>query len=111
LRPVVENAEKANGNEMADNLEEVSVSDHATTGSNKESDIDTKVRTKVSYKDIQAPDGTYLHQHAKLKTLHLRKSENRRGFCVDAQQTAVTRLLKGSMLLIHLSAVSAFVQS
>ena len=111
MQPVVENAEKANGNEMADNLEEVSVSDHATTGSDKESDIDTKARTKVSYKDIQAPDGTYLHQHAKLKTLHVRKSENRRVFCVDAQQTAVTRLLKGSMLLIHLSAVSAFVLS
>ena len=107
MQPVVENAEKADGNEMADNLEEVSVSDHATTGSDTESDIDTKVRPKVSYKDIQAPDGTY----AKLKTLHLMKSENRRVFCVDARLTAVTRLLKGAMLLIHLSAVSALVQS
>ena len=32
--------------EVADNLEEVSASDHATTGSDTESDIDTKVRPK-----------------------------------------------------------------
>ena len=80
LPPVVETAGKADGNEAVADFDEVSASDHATTGSETESDIDTTVRPKVSFKDIQAPDGNYLHQHAKLKTLHLMKSENGRVF-------------------------------
>ena len=53
------------------------VSDHATTGSDTDSDEETVVRPKVSYRDIEAPSGTYLHQHVKLKTLHLMKTDNR----------------------------------
>ena len=52
-------------------------SDHATTGSDTESDVETTVRPKVSYRDITAPEGTVMHQHCKWKTLHLMKSENR----------------------------------
>ena len=77
LPPVVETVEKSEGIETDVNLDEASVSDHATTGSDTESDVDTTVRPKVSFKDIQAPDGTVLHQHAKFKTLHLMKSDNR----------------------------------
>eukprot|EP00435_Cladocopium_sp_Y103_P072049 s158_g39.t1 len=53
------------------------LSDHATTGTDTESDAETTVRPKVSYKDIEAPEGTVLHQHVKLKTLQLMKVENR----------------------------------
>ena len=53
------------------------VSDHATTGSDTESDVETTVRPKMSFKDIEAPEGTWLHQHVKLNTLHLMKAENR----------------------------------
>ena len=74
---MVETVEKSEGIETDVNHDEASVSDHATTGSDTESDVDTTVRPKVSFKDIQAPDGTVLHQHAKFKTLHLMKTENR----------------------------------
>ena len=62
--------------EHDDNVEFLA-SDHATTGSETESDVETTVRPKVSYRDITAPEGTVLHQHCKWKTLHLMKSENR----------------------------------
>ena len=53
------------------------VSDHATTGSDTDSDEETVVRPKMSFRDIEAPAGTYLHQHVKFKTLHLMKTDNR----------------------------------
>ena len=53
------------------------VSDHATTGSDTETDVETTVRPKVSYRDVTAPEGTVMFQHCKWKTLHLMKSENR----------------------------------
>ena len=56
---------------------EAVLSDHATTGSDTETDVETTVRPKVSYRDIVAPEGTYLHQHKKWKTLHLMKLDNR----------------------------------
>ena len=31
----------------------------------------------MSYRDIEASEGTVLHQHIKLKTLHLMKVDNR----------------------------------
>ena len=95
LQPVVETAEKTDGNEAAVDFEEVSVSDHATTGSETESDVDTTVRPTVSFKDIQAPDGTYLHQHAKLKTLHLMKSENRRVFLCGRTTNSNYKIAEG----------------
>eukprot|EP00435_Cladocopium_sp_Y103_P006727 s5228_g2.t1 len=58
-------------------MEEAEVSDHATTGSETESDVETTVKPKVSYRDTVAPEGTRLYQHVKLKTLHLMKNENR----------------------------------
>lgn len=58
-------------------VDEIVLSDHATTGSETESDVETTVKPKVSYRDIVAPEGTVLHQHCKLKTLHLMKVENR----------------------------------
>ena len=58
-------------------VDEIVLSDHATTGSETESDVETTVRPKVSYRDIVAPEGTVLHQHCKWKTLHLMKTENR----------------------------------
>ena len=63
--------------EAGDAGENVDDSDHATTGSESESDVETTVLPRVSYKDIKAPEGTRLHQHLKLKTLHLMKTENR----------------------------------
>ena len=33
------------------------MNDHATTGSETESDVETTVRPKVSYRDIEAPEG------------------------------------------------------
>jgi hypothetical protein len=63
--------------EAGDAGENFDVSDHATTGSESESDVETTVLPRVSYKDIKAPEGTRLHQHVKLKTLHLMKTENR----------------------------------
>jgi hypothetical protein len=63
--------------EAGDSGENLDVSDHATTGSETESDVETTVMPRVSYKDIKAPEGTVLHQHVKWKTLHLMKSENR----------------------------------
>ena len=63
--------------EAGDLGENLDVSDHATTGSESDSDVDTTVMPRVSYKDIKAPEGTFLHQHVKLKTLHLMKNENR----------------------------------
>ena len=74
VQPAVEVSENV-GN--VDKHDEPSVSDHATTGSETETDVDTTVRPKISFRDIQAPSGTCLHQHAKLKTLHLMKNENR----------------------------------
>ena len=62
--------------DVADNLEHVG-SDHGMTGTDTESDVETTVKPKVSYRDITAPEGTYLHQHVKLKTLHLMKNDNR----------------------------------
>jgi hypothetical protein len=59
--------------EAGDLGENLDVSDHATTGSESDSDVDTTVMPRVSYKDIKAPEGTFLHQHVKLKTLHLMK--------------------------------------
>ena len=103
--------EKSEGIETDVNLDEASVSDHATTGSDTESDVDTTVRPKVSFKDIQAPDGTVLHQHAKFKTLHLMKSDNRVVFLCGSKPTATLGLLQSVMRLTPQSAVSAFVQS
>ena len=62
--------------DVADSLEHVG-SDHATTGSDTDSDVETTVKPKVPFCDIVAPEGTYLHQHVKLKTLHLMKNDNR----------------------------------
>ena len=58
-------------------VEEHVPSDHATTGSETESAVETTVRARISFKDIEAPEGTVLHQHVKWKTLHLMKLENR----------------------------------
>ena len=95
LQTAVETVEKPDGNEIDANSPEASVSDHATTGSETESDVDTTVRPKVSYKDIQAPDGTVLHQHAKLKTLHLMKSENRLVFLCGRKTNSSYKTAEG----------------
>ena len=58
-------------------VEEFTVSEHATTGSATDSGVETTVRPKVSFRDITAPEGTVLHQHCKWKTLHIMKAENR----------------------------------
>ena len=39
-------------------VDEIVLNNHATTGSETESDVETTVRPKVSYRDIEAPEGT-----------------------------------------------------
>ena len=58
-------------------FDEFVLSDHATTGSETETDVETTVRPKVSYCDIVSPEGAVLHQRCKGKTLLLMKNENR----------------------------------
>ena len=38
-------------------VDEIVLNNHATTGSETESDVETTVRPKVSYRDIEAPEG------------------------------------------------------
>ena len=52
----------------AHEVEEAVVSDHATTGSETESEVETTLHQKAR---------TYLHQDNKWKTLHLMKNDNR----------------------------------
>jgi hypothetical protein len=92
VSPVQPAVEVSEGIANADNQDESSVSDHATTGSETETDVDTTVRPRISFRDIQAPPGTCLHQHAKLKTLHLMKTENRVVFLCGRKTNSMYKL-------------------
>ena len=90
--PVQPAVEVSEGIASADNCDEPSVSDHATTGSGTETDVDTTVKPKISFRDIQAPAGTYLHQHAKFKTLHLMKTDNRVVFLCGRKANSMSKI-------------------
>ena len=92
-------------------VDEIVLSDHATTGSETESDVETTVRPKVSYRDIVAPEGTVLHQHCKWKTLRLMKTENRVVFLCGRKTSNMYKVTQTRHALIPQSAVSVSAQS
>eukprot|EP00435_Cladocopium_sp_Y103_P018289 s5093_g4.t1 len=75
--------------ELRKQFDEPELSDHATTGTDTESEVETTVRPKVSYRDIEAPNGTAAFaSHCD----SIDKSNELKGLCVAAELTTFMRM-------------------